>query len=456
MNQMDAFIKRLLAAAKEAGIDPAEVCYAESSSFSVEAMEEKIEQYEVSSTRRLGLRGTVNGRMGYASTEAFDDDAIAMLVSGVLESAALAEAEDQDEIYEGDGTYPELTPVQSDVDQISAEEKIRMCLALEKAAKAYDPRIKKSQGAFVGTSGGIVRLVNSKGLDLTRETPQGGIFSCGIYLVAQDGDATTTGGEFVATRQAGSVDPAAIGQCAAEDAISMLHARPVESGVYRAIFRWDVMQSMLGTFNGMFSAENAQKKLSLLAGREGETIAAPCVTLMDDALLPGGMATSAFDAEGSACSTKAIIEHGVLKTLLHNRKTARKQGVRSTGNAARGGVGGPVRVAPTNLYLVPGEKDLPALLETLDDGLLITDVSGLHAGANPVSGDFSLIAKGFLVVNGKKERPVEQITVAGNFYQLLKEICEVGSDLTFKGRPIGSPSVLLEGISVSGASTAEE
>jgi PmbA protein len=215
------------------------------------------------------------------------------------------------------------------------------------------------------------------------------------------------------------------------------------------------MQSMLSTFSGMFSAENAQKKLSLLAGREGETIAASCVTLMDDALLPGGMASTPFDAEGSACSTKAIIENGVLKTLLHNRKTARKQGVKSTGNASRGGVGGPVRVAPTNLYLVPGEKDLPTLMETLDDGLLITEVSGLHAGANPVSGDFSLIAKGFLVVNGKKDRPVEQITVAGNFYQLLKGICEVGSDLTFRGLSVGSPSVLLEGISVSGSNQVQ-
>ena len=455
MSQMDLFIQKLLAAAKVGGIDPAEVCYVESSSFSVEAMEGKIEQYEVSATRKLGLRGAVEGRMGYASTEAFDDEAVAMLVSGVKDSAALAEAEEQDEIYGMDEAYPELAPVESDVDGVSPEEKIAICLRMEEAAKAADPRISQSQGSFVGSSKGLIRMVNSRGLDLTAETPQGGVLSCGVFLVAKEDDSTTTGGHFEVTRQAGRIDPAAIGQQAAEEAVSQLHARPVESGVYKAVLRWDVMKDLLSTFSGVFSAENAQKKLSLLAGREGETIAAPCVTLVDDPLLPGGMATSAFDAEGAASRTKAVIRDGVLITLLHSRKTAKKQGVETTGNASRSGVGGPVRVAPTNFFIQPGEKDEETLIREMDDGLFITDVSGLHAGANPISGDFSLIAKGFLVVNGEKSRPVEQITVAGNFYQLLKEIKAVGSNLTFRGGSIGSPSVAVEAISVSGANTVQ-
>ena len=171
------------------------------------------------------------------------------------------------------------------------------------------------------------------------------------------------------------------------------------------------------------SAENAQKKLSLLAGREGETIAASCVTLMDDPLLPGGFASAPFDGEGSACRTKAVIENGVLKTLLHSR---------------------------SNFFFRPGEKDLDSLLADMGEGLLITELGGLHAGANPVSGDFSLIAKGFRVAGGKQGLPVEQITVAGNFYQLLKNIQAVGSDLEFKGSGIGSPSVDIGSIHVAG------
>ena len=121
------------------------------------------------------------------------------------------------------------------------------------------------------------------------------------------------------------------------------------------------------------------------------------------------------------------------------------------GNAARSGVGGPIQVAPTNLFFKPGEHGLDTLLSDMDDGLLITELGGLHAGANPISGDFSLIAKGYLVVNGQRARPVEQITIAGNFYQLLKEIKAVGNDLEFRGGGIGSPSVDVGSLSVSGS-----
>lgn len=451
MYTMDEFITRLLAAAGEAGIAPAEVYYGESDSFSAQAMEGAIDQYEVSATRALSLRGAVDGRMGYASTEAFDDAAIAMLVEAVKESAALTETEEQDEIFAGEESYPAVETPESDIDGVSAADKLDIVLRLEKAAVSADPRVTKSQGAYIGTAHGRIRLVNTLGLDLTGETPPGGMVSCGAYVVGRDGDSVVTGGKSAAGRLVRELDPEEIGAEAAERAASMLHASPVASGVYRAVIRKDAMRSMLGTFCGIFSAESAQQKLSLLAGREGEKIAADCVTLMDDPLLPGGFATCAFDAEGSASRTKAVIDGGVLTTLLHNRKTAARQGVATTGNASRGGAGGSIRVSPTNFFLKPGEKDLPELLSEMDDGLLITELGGLHAGANPISGDFSLIAKGYLIANGHIARPVEQITVAGNFYQLLKEIRAVGSDLEFLGGGIGSPSVDVGALSVSGA-----
>ena len=170
---------------------------------------------------------------------------------------------------------------------------------------------------------------------------------------------------------------------------------------------------------------------------------------MDDPLLPGGFASAPFDGEGSACRTKAVIENGVLKTLLHSRKTAKKAGTASTGNARRS-VSSPIRVAPTNFFFKPGEKDLDGLLADMGDGLMITELGGLRAGANPVSGDFSLIAKGFRIAGGKQGEPVEQITIAGNFYQLLKDIRAVGSDLEFRGGNIGSPSVDAGTIHVAG------
>lgn len=451
MSYLDDFIAKLMRSAKENGIETAEVCYTESDSFSAAAMEGSIDQYEVSSTRALGMRGTVGGRMGYASTEAFDDAAIPMLVQAVKESAALNEAAEQDEIFEGEENYPVLESPASDIAQVSAEEKLAFILEMEKAAKAVDKRIVKSQGAHIGTGRGLIRIVNSAGLDLCREAPLGGSAYAYMGLVGQEGSSVVTGSQMKAAHRFADLNARWIGEAAAEEVLSKLNASPVASGVYRTVMRYDAMQSLLATFSGIFSAENAQQKLSLLAGREGEDVAAACVTLMDDPLLPGGFESTPFDAEGSAAKTKAVIDSGILKTLLHNRKTAKKQGVITTGNAARQGVGGPIRVAPTNLFFKPGEKDLNTLLSEMDDGLLITELGGLHAGANAISGDFSLIAKGYLIANGQRVRPVEQITVAGNFYQLLKEIRAVGSDLEFRGRSIGSPSVDVGALNVSGA-----
>ena len=146
MTNMDAFIEKLLRAAKEAGIDPAEVYYAENAAFSAEAKEGSIESYEVSETCALSLRGMAGGKTGYASTEAFDDDAIRMLVRGVQESAALVETEEQDEIYAGDPEYPVPEIPENDLDAVTPEEKLLFALEMEKSARAADPRIAKAIG----------------------------------------------------------------------------------------------------------------------------------------------------------------------------------------------------------------------------------------------------------------------------------------------------------------------
>ena len=230
-----------------------------------------------------------------------------------------------------------------------------------------------------------------------------------------------------------------------DDALSKLHAGRLKSGEYPVVIRAGAMADLLTTFAGIFSAENAQQGLSLLAGREGERVASPCVTRADDPLMPWGLGSSPFDREGAATYKKNVVEDGVLRTLLHNRKTAKKAGVQTTGNAAGGG-----RVAPSNLYIVPGDASLDELLAEMGDGLYLTEVSGLHAGANPVSGDFSLLSRGFEVKGGRLTRPVEQFTVAGNFYRLLESIEQVGDDLLFEGSPIGCPSVRVTGLSVAG------
>ena len=140
----------------------------------------------------------------------------------------------------------------------------------------------------------------------------------------------------------------------------------------------------------------------------------------------------------------------MFRTFLHNLKTARKDGVATTGNARKVGYASSVHVAPTNFYLKPGKRTPEEMLREIGEGLVITEVSGLHAGANPISGDFSLLAKGYAFREGRREKPVEQITVAGNFYELLMAVRELANDLTFPMGGVGSPSVDVGELSVSG------
>lgn len=444
---MDQFIDQLLAAAKAAGIDTAEVFYQDGSSFSAEAMEGEIKAYEVSSSCGLSLRGTVNGKMGYSATQAFDEAAIQQLIEGVKESAALVETDEQDEIFAGEATYPELKEAETDIDTVPAEDKLALCLAVEKAAKEADPRVWKVESATVATSRSTVRLKNSYGLDLKWND-----CICYAYAapIAKDGDSTAVGMEIACGKRFDTLNAEEIGKKSTAEAVSQLHGAPVEQGSYRIIMRNDAMSSLLRTFSGIFSAENVQQKMSLLGGKEGTVIASDVVTLMDDPLLENGFNSSPFDAEGSASKTKAVIDKGVLTTLLHSRKTARKQGVETTGNASRGSYAAPVRVAPTNFFFKPGEKDLAGLMADMGEGLVITELGGLHSGANPTSGDFSLISKGYTVKDGQRDKTVEQITVAGNFYELLKGIRAIGSDLIFPASSTGSPSIDVGVLQVSG------
>ena len=444
--ELNAFSAKLLQEALKGGIDAAEVYCQGGESFSVSALDEQITEYEVSSSCGLSLRGTVNGKMGYASTQAFDDEAIRQMIRGVLESASLTESEEQDELYAGDSAYPELPEMETDAAEIPAETKIADALRVNAAVHARDGRIDKAE-CGVSTSSGYMLLKNTLGLDLHAENLRSVIYS---YAIAKDGDSTATGAEVACGRRYTALDPDDTAKKAAEDALSQLHASPVPAGEYRAIIRFDAMAALLTTFSGVFSAESAQENLSLLKDREGTEIASAAVTLLDDPLLPDGLRVRAFDDEGVATRRKAVIDRGVLTTLLHSRKTAKKAGTVTTGNAFRAGYSAPVHVAPTNFYFQPGERRFDELLAAMGEGLVITDVSGLHAGANPTSGDFSLLAKGYTVKDGKRERPVEQITVAGNFYTLLRQIRAFADDLRFVASPIGSPSADVGTLKVSG------
>lgn len=443
------FIDALFARAKEAGFESCEAYYSASSSFDTDIFKGEIIKYSAADSLGLGFRGLYNGRMGYSSTQILDADAIDLLVDGAKTNAELIENDDKQFIHPGDAEYAEIHCFNPAIEEISAAEKIRMARELEELTLKQDPRIEQVEGCSIISETMEVEIVNSLGLQVSERANVIGGY---VAPIARDGEKVNSGISFFFTMNPAEIDLAKVAAEAAASAVDGLDATSVESGETRILFNPDAATDMLSTFSGIFSADAAQKGMSLLKGREGEMIAAECVTLMDNPHLEGSVSSGAFDGEGVATKVKSIIENGRLTTLLHNLKTAHKQGVTSTGNASRS-YASTVGVAPSNFYFAPTDASEEAMLAKLGNGLLITDVQGLHAGANPISGDFSLSAKGWKIEGGKRIHAVKQITIAGNFYQLLKDIEAVGGDLKF-GLPsssrFGSPSVLVRALAVAG------
>lgn len=443
MLTFEEYKARAFEAATKNGCSAAEVYFTDGQQFSANILGGELDEYSVEHSFGLNLRVQVDGKDGYAYTEVLDDPE--KLVAKAVDNARSSESPDVHPM-QGKCEYRKVKAPETSVIKMTPAEKIAYAERLEKTLLEADPRVKRSQYSAIQTVKRTTRLHNTLGLeaDVTKESA----YAILGAILEQDGVLRDS---FVVEEGDKLLNVEAMVKESIDKAVEQFGASPVPSGEYRVLLRNESMAAMLAAFSSMFSADAAQKGLSLLAGMEGKSIAAECVTLYDDPFYHES--PRAFDAEGVPSVTKKVIDGGVLTTLLHNLKTAAKAGVASTSNAGRS-ASGPVGVSPSNFYIQPGETSYEELIKALGGGLIITDVSGLHAGLNPVSGDFSLIAKGLLVENGEIVRSVDQITVAGNFIDMMKAITAVGSDLKFgmpMGARVGSPSLIVEKLVVSGS-----
>lgn len=441
------FKNLLFEKAKMAGFNECEIYFSDGESISISVYEGEVEKYNLAKSFGLSFRGKINGKMGYSYTEILDEAAIDMLINSAKNSANLIENDDETFIYGGDKIYSEVKTYSEELENIDPATMIDLALDLEKEAKNYSDKVVNINGCKISYSSSNYGIYNSKGLELTNKD---NILTSYVVPVVQDESGKNDGVGYVVASSLEEVKPKEMAAQGVEEALSKLGGKSIPSGSYNTIIYNEAMVQLLETFAGTFSADAAQKGLSLLKGKEGEMIASPIVTIVDDPLMDGGLASAPFDDEGVATFTKELVHEGKLNTLLHNLKTAHKQGIKSTGNGFKASYASSVNVSESNLYLRTGEKSFEDLMKEINEGVIITDLAGLHSGANTVSGDFSLAAKGFYVENGKKTFPVEQITLAGNYFDLLKNIVAIGNDLKFPMSNVGSPSVIVTGLSIAG------
>lgn len=445
--ELKEFIDKLFKEAKINGFNEYEVYYVDRESLSINVYKEEVEKYNLTTSYGLSFRGKINDKIGYSYTEILDEDAINMLVKNAKESALAIENEDIQFIYEGDKEYAEVNTYYKALEDLPADKLIGLALSMEKESKALDNRVTSFGGCGIGYSKSKYGIINSKGLNLENKS---NLLSAYVVPIIKEGENMHDGMGYVTAKSLEEVNPKKIAEDGINEAVSRIGGKSIPSGKYKIIINNEAMVSIISTFAGVFSGDAAQKGLSLLKDKEGKVIASEKVTLLDDPHLIDGLASVSFDDEGVATKKKDIIHKGKLVTLLHNLKTSYKGNTKSTGNGFKGSYASPVGVSPTNFYIQKGDKSFNELLEEVGEGVLITEFAGLHSGANSITGDFSLAAKGFYIKDGKKDFPVEQITVAGNFFDLLKNIIEVGTDLKFPMSSVGSPSVRVEGLSIAG------
>jgi PmbA protein len=441
------FKEELFKEAKNSGFEECEIYYSDSESLSLNVYEGEVEKYKLNNAFGLSFRGKINDRMGYSYTEILDKDAIKTLIKNAKGAALAIENEDVQFIYEGDKEYKELDCYKKELDNVKPDQLISLALEMEKECKKQCDKVVNFQGCGIGYGKSTYGIINSKGLNLKNERNS---LTAYVVPIVEENNEKYDGMGYVLAKTVEDIKPSDLAKQGLEEALSKVGGKSIPSGKYKIIINNEAMVSLLGTFSGIFNAEQAQKGLSLLKGKEGEIIASDIITLIDDPHLEDGLGTTSFDDEGVATYKKDIITNGKLNTLLYNLKTAHKAQVKSTGNGFKVSYASTVGVSATNFYIKPGEKSFEDLCDEVKEGVIITEFAGLHSGASAITGDFSLAAKGFMIENGKKTFPIEQITVAGNFFALLKDIEEVGSDLKFPMSSIGCPSVVVKELSVAG------
>ncbi len=415
----------------------------------VKAYGGEVESLSSARTRGAGVRVLDGSRVGYAYTADLGDEALAEALDDARANASVATPDEAN-------VLPAPEPVEGlpglyddDFAAAAPQDKVDLALALEAAAR-QGKRVKGVDSAQYADSVATVAVSSTTGL-------RGGYRRCDAFVLVEvlaehDGQTTSAYGLDFA-RLPGGLDVEAAAEEARTRATRLLGGRKPASAKLPIVLDPFATASLLGVLAAALNAEAVQKGRSLFTGRLGERVGPDWLTLVDDGRLEHGPASAPWDGEGVPSGRTALVEAGVLTGWLHNTYSATRDGTRSTGNASRAGFKSPPGVSPTNLFFVPGDEPPEALLRRAGTGFYCQQVLGVHSGANPVTGDFSVGAAGLMVRDGAFAEPVREATIAGTLPDMLAGIAALGSDLRFLpfGGGMGGLTLLLEGMTLGGA-----
>jgi PmbA protein len=443
-----ALAKRLVGRAKKKGAKQAEVFLEVGRESSCRVRDGQIEDLTEATSKGVGIRVITDGRMGFAYSSDFDSGVLDGFVdravdlaraaaknpnNGLPQRADLKGSQDVDGLFD-----PEVA-------NLPSEWKVKAALEMERAGKALDPRITAFDSVGAGESVLEVYLASSEGVS---DGYQGTYVYLYAVPVASEGGQLQTSYWVDYKRHLSALDaPESVGREAARRALRMLGARKVKSAKVPVVFDPLMAASFVGSIAACANGDAVYKKSSVFAGKRGEALGPTWVNVVDDGRLERGLGSAPFDGEGVPTRKTHLLRGGKLESFLYDAFTARKAKTRTTGNASRGYSSLP-HIGTHNLYLEPGAKTAEELIGDIPQGFYVTAMLG--RGADPVTGSYSRGANGLWIENGELTFPVQEVTVAGNLLQMLKDLDAAGSDLTFRGST-GAPTVRFGELTVAGA-----
>lgn len=436
----------VVAKAKKMGAGEAEAFLISSKDLTIDVRDNQVETMKLAEDRGLGVRVITDSRIGFAYTSDLSAGVVDDIIRQAIANSDKTTADKYNKLPPPGQDYPELELFDPGIHKATVESKIDLAKTMEQVARATDRRVTITERSTYFDAEYEVALANSFGFARSYR----GAY-CGAYtevVAEQDGDSQT-GFDIHYGLKFKDIDPMALGRGAAEKAVRKLGAKSIKTQQAAIILEPYIATQFLSVISPALSAEAVQKGRSLFAGKVGQQVASPRMTVVDDGARPGGIASAPFDGEGVPTGKTVLIKDGILQGFLHNTYTAAKDGTMSTGNGTRGSFKSTPEVGTTNFYIEPGATDPTELIKNVTNGLFITEVMGMHT-ANPISGDFSLGAAGIWIENGQFTQPVRGVAIAGNMLDFLNHVDEVGSDLRFYGGK-GSPTLRIAKMTISGS-----
>jgi PmbA protein len=436
-------IKRALAA----GAHDAECTVSEGEEFSANVRMRELESLKESGSKAAGLRILIGQHTGSAYTSDLTPEGIQHMVASAVELARITTADPNaglPEAAELGSLSGDLSLYSDDVDRLETPRRIELATQAEAAALDADPRISNSEGGSFDSRTGSSVFANSRGFLGEYRTSY---CSLSAVPIARQGESMERDYWVSMARGfAGLEKPADIGRIAAQRALQRLGAKKVETQRVPVIFEPRTARSLLSNIFEAVHGESIYRQASFLAGKLGEKVACEQLTVVDDGTIPGLFGTSPFDDEGVPSRRTTIVENGVLRNYLLNTYTARKLGMKTTGNASRG-LTGNAGIGHGNLFIEKGSRSPEEIIASVPNGFYVTELIGF--GVNVVTGDYSRGAAGMWIRNGELAYPVSEVTIAGNLQEMLRNIVAIGSDLEFRGST-AAPTLMIGEMTVGG------